>query len=277
VLSEQLTYPGMKALASHAELRLHPVAIDDEGVSPDALDAACRATAARALYLMPTVHNPTTSIMPLERRQRIVEVARRHSLILIEDDVYGFLAEPSPPPLATLAPELTFYLTSFSKSLAPGLRIGYVVPPPARFDDTIGAVRATQWMAGPLPAAIASHLIESGQAHAIAEGHRAEARARQRIARDILGTQAILAYPNAFHIWLGLPEPWRRDEFVAELRRRGVLVTSADAFAVGRSPTPHAVRVCLGGAVRSHGELETALKKVALLLAGRDRPHLSIV
>src|SRR5208282_1088359 len=103
--------------------RLHPMAMDAEGVLPEALEAACRG-GLRVAVVSPTLHNPTTATMGLERRRRLAEVARARDLVLVEEDVYGLLPEGAPPPLATLAPERVVYLTGLSKTVAPGLRIG---------------------------------------------------------------------------------------------------------------------------------------------------------
>ena len=121
--------PASATSASAAGLRLRGLALDDEGVLPDALDAACRSEPARLLVLNPTIHNPTTATMSAERCRAIAALAREHDLIVVEDDVYGRLPEQRAPPIATLAPERTIYITSASKSVAPGLRLGMLLCP----------------------------------------------------------------------------------------------------------------------------------------------------
>ncbi len=120
VLTEALTYPGMKALAALLGLRLLPLAMDEHGLRPEALEAACRGGRARALYTVPSLHNPTTVVLPEERRREIAAIARRHGLLIVEDDVHGPLLEPSPRPLSLFAPELSVYLAGMAKILAPG-------------------------------------------------------------------------------------------------------------------------------------------------------------
>ena len=97
----------------------------------------------KAVYLIPTLHNPTTAVMPEARRREIADVARAHGLRIIEDDVHGLVPTDPPAPLATLAPELSYYLTSTSKTLAPGLRIAYVAAPPADVPRLAASLRAT--------------------------------------------------------------------------------------------------------------------------------------
>ena len=140
VLIEQLTYAGICHIGERCGLRLRGVALDDEGVLPDALDAACRSEPARLLVLNPTIHNPTTATMSAERCRAIAALAREHDLIVVEDDVYGRLPEQRAPPIATLAPERTIYITSASKSVAPGLRLGMLLCP-QRYLEPIAAAQ----------------------------------------------------------------------------------------------------------------------------------------
>jgi DNA-binding transcriptional MocR family regulator len=265
LLTEELTYAGLKAVAGLLHLRLRGLPIDRHGLRPDALDAACREAGAKAVYLIPTLHNPTTAVMPEARRAEIVAVARAHGLAIVEDDVHGLLPQARPRPLAALAPERTHYLTSTSKTLAPGLRIAYVKAPGAIVPRLEAALRATTWAVAPLTAAVASSWIRDGTADAILEARRAEARARQALALEALGGADVDAHPEAYYLWLRLPEPWRSDSFVAEARARGVAVTPAEAFTVGRGPVPHAVRLCTGAA-RSREALVRGLGIVAELL-----------
>jgi DNA-binding transcriptional MocR family regulator len=276
LLTEELTYAGLKAVAGLLRLRLRGLAMDRHGLRPDALEDACREGGAKAAYLIPTLHNPTTAVMPAERRAEIVAVARAHGLALVEDDVHGLLPESRPAPLAALAPERTYYLTSTSKTLAPGLRIAYVKAPGAMVPRLEAALRATTWAVAPLTAAVASQWIRDGTADALVAARRAEARARQAIARERLAGADFDAHPEAYYLWLRLPDPWRSDSLVAEARARGVLLTPAGAFAVGRGPVPHAVRVCTGAA-RTRESLARGLSVVADLLHAGDPAGAAVV
>ena len=272
---EALTYPGLRALAQLLHLRLAPIAIDQEGLIPEALDAACRAAPVHVLYTMPTLHNPTTVTMPVERREALAEVARKHGLVLIEDDVYGFLLDAPLPPLAHFAPERSFYISSTSKSLMPALRVGYVHAPRAQVERLAAAVRATIYSAPPLMARIAAHWIADGTAERLAVAKRAETRQRNRMARRILAGAELAGDPAAAHLWLTLPEPWRADDFAASARRHGVGIIPAAAFAVSRQP-PNAVRICLG-AQTTFERVERAVVRLAELLATPPERYLSVV
>jgi DNA-binding transcriptional MocR family regulator len=276
LLTEALTYTGVKAVAGLLHLRLKGLAIDADGLRPDALEDACREGGAKALYLIPTHHNPTTAIMPEARRREIVAVARTHGLAIVEDDVHGLLPAERPRPIAALAPERSYYLTSTSKTLAPGLRIAYVLAPPAMVPRLVASLRATTWAVAPLTAAVASLWIRDGTADRLLAARRGEARERQAIARARLAGADLDAKPEAYYLWLRLPEPWRGDAFAAAARARGVLVTPAEAFAVGREPAPHAVRICVGAA-RTREALGRGLDAVAELLRAGEAVGAAVV
>ncbi|HET7291141.1 MAG TPA: PLP-dependent aminotransferase family protein [Vicinamibacteria bacterium] len=266
LLTEALTYPGVKGVAGLLNLRLQGVPMDAHGLVPDALEAACRSQAPRALYLIPTIHNPTTVVLSETRRREIARIARAHNVIVVEDDVHRLLAEDAPPPVAALLPELTCFLLGTSKTLAPGLRVGFIHAPAPLVPRIAAGIRATTWMAAPLMAEIVARWQRDGTAVRLLKKRREEARARQRLAAELLEGYALDAHPTAHHAWLHLPEPWRAESFVAEARRSGVAVTPAQAFQVGRAPAPHAVRLGLG-APRSREELRVGLERVAAALA----------
>jgi hypothetical protein len=138
------------------------------------------------------------------------------------------------------------------------------------------SLRATVWMAAPLMAEIASEWIKDGTAERLVEQKRAEALARQEIARRTLAGFEFDAHPLSFHLWLHLPEPWRSNEFTAQLRQRGVFVTPPEAFVPGREEAPHAVRVCLG-ATRSRVQFESDLDIIREVLKDTPNPSLSIL
>jgi len=249
VLAECLTYTGMKALAAYHGFNLAGVDIDREGLRPDALEEACRRTGARVLYAMPTLHSPTATTMSEARRAAIAEIVERHDLLVIEDNVYNFLAPAAPAPLAALLPERCFYVTSLSKCVAPGLRVGFVVPPARYLDRLVLAVRATSWMATPVAVEAGCRLIENGMLGRLVEQRRAEAARRRRLALDLLGeyldAQAT-GEAAAFHLWLPLPPERPAIEVVAAARRRGVALTPPEAVAVDER-SPNGLRLCLGG------------------------------
>src|SRR5215475_9073099 len=244
VLTEAVTYPGVKALADLLRVELVGLAMDAQGILPDAFERACRTSRPRALFCMPSLQNPSGAHMPEGRRREIAAIARRHGVAILEDDIYGFLVKNGPAPLVAHAPELGFYLVSLSKAIAPGLRIGYAAIPPEFVQRVSMSVRATTIMASPPMAELAARWIADGTGDRLSTQYRTESLARQTIAREMLQGLSYEAYPTGFHGWLTLPEHWMAAHFAAEARQRGVVITPAEVFAVGKS-VPRAVRICV--------------------------------
>ena len=271
ILTEEVTYSGIRALASILHLRLRGLPMDEDGLRPDSLETACRTDSPRALFCMSTLQNPTGRTMSVTRRRELAAIAQAHDLAVLEDDVNGFLPADPLPPIASFAPAHTYYITGTSKSLAPGLRIGYVVPPANQVDRLSAAIETTTWFTAPLLAELVTQLIESGEADAMASWKRTETEARYSLALDILGPWLGGSQSVSFHLWLTLPEPWRMETFVAQARSRGVVVNPAEEFLVDRERSHHAVRVCLGAAL-SRARLEEGLRRLAELLSFPPKP-----
>ena len=247
IACEAVTYPGIKGLAAQLGIRLVGLAADDEGIDPEAFAALCAAEPPKALYCNPTLLNPTTAVLSQARREAIAEIAKRYSVPIIEDDAYGCLPAKRPSALANLAPELTFYVTGFAKILGAGLRIAYIVAPNARYTARVSAsLRTSVVMASPFMTALATRWIGDGTVKAATLAIREESRLRQKLAAQILLKASYVGKPEAFHLWLSVPEPWSRIEFATHLRAHGVGVVVSDTFTVSGAP-PEAVRVCLGG------------------------------
>jgi DNA-binding transcriptional MocR family regulator len=269
---EELTYPGFILIAQQLGIRLVPIEMDAHGACPESLAQACRQHHPKALYCMPTLHNPTTTIMPVERRRAIADVLRRHAVPLIEDDNYwpfveaGSLPRPEPvPPLASFMPELAYYITGLAKCVTPAIRIAYMVTPDRQSAGRAAVVlRATASMASPFNAALASQWIEDGTAAAVLKAICDETAGRRAIAQRILPGVARHTDPRAFHLWLHVPAPWTRSMLAEQLRMYNISIAVSDAFSVTRAP--EAVRLCLGGPL-SRADLEYGLQRIAELLA----------
>jgi len=276
LLTEHLTFFGIKSVARVLGLRLHGVDMDSEGIVPDALDAAIRATGAKAIYLVSTMQNPTNVNLSPERRQAVAEICRKHGVAVIEDDILAFLMDEPLAPIATYLPELTLYITNLSKSVAPALRVGYLACPPGLVDSALVAMRASSVMASPILQETAARLIEDGTAWENALLVREEQRERQKLTRRILAGQEMVALDTSFHVWLKLPEPWRREAFFAEAQRRGVGIAAADVFATGRQAVPHCARISTSAAP-TRAELQHGLQVLADILANEDHRNLPVI
>lgn len=264
ILTEPLIYPGLIGAARQHGLAMVPVASDVDGPLPDALDEAASRYGAKLLALTPTLQNPTCITLPERRRQELVAVARRHDLILIEDDPYSLLARDAPAPLAALAPERTWHVATLSKVLTPGLRTAFVVMPEGTASAPfLAALRATALMPAPLMTALAAHWIRIGAAKDLLEGVRREAAERQLLARGILPA-TMQAHPHALHVWQPLPAHWGRERLIERAREAGLGVMAADAFITG-GLAPDAIRIALG-AIPERARLAEALGLLAELI-----------
>ncbi|MGN6309122.1 MAG: PLP-dependent aminotransferase family protein [Xanthobacteraceae bacterium] len=261
VLTENLTFPGIKAAASRLGVRLVGVEMDRDGVLPDALEAACKQHQPKAIYLIPTLHNPSTATLPPARRRAIADIVRHHGVWLIEDDAYGFL-EPSVQPIADLVPERTYFAASMSKCIAPALRASYLLVPDVAAEQVMrNNLQATMQMPPLLMVALLTHWIRTGVADQIIQAIRNEAIGRQQLAARMLHGSQFAARPAGHHLWLALPRQWHSAEFLSDVLRHGLAVVGREAFAVGAGAA-QGVRVSLGAA-RNRAELSQALQLLA--------------
>lgn len=239
VAVDTLTYPGFKVLAHSLGLEL--AALPDL----DALEQLCSQRPVRAVYAMPTMHNPLGTVMSSSVRSRLVAIARRHGLLIIEDAAYAYLASDCPPPLAALAPETTIYVSSLSKSVGTGLRVGFVTAPSTQIAAIERAIRATTWNTPALATAIACNWLDDGTVDRLEAQKRVDAGMRQAIARDVLNGLPFAGHPSSYFLWLPLAESARADRIAASLARRRISVSTAEPFAT-TAHVPQALRLALG-------------------------------
>jgi DNA-binding transcriptional MocR family regulator len=272
-LTEWLTWPGAISAGRLTGIRLVPLGMDEQGILPEAFERACAENRPRFLYVMPTLQNPTTAIAGPERRKEIVEIARKHGVLIVEDDAYGFLLRPRAITYYELAPDITIYLTSLSKSISPALRVGYMAVPSQLHRTFRGAARATMSMVSPILLDVANHLIETGAAEEAASFQTSVAKKRMALTESILG----LTGPGqaSFHFWLKLPPDMPNSAFVASALARGVSVTPGDAFVVDWAQDAGGVRLCLC-AEPSEERLVTALNIINDILHS-DRSKAPVV
>lgn len=271
-----LNYPGLLSAAGLLGIRLAPVALDAEGVVPESLDEACSRDPVRGVYLMPGAHNPTSASPSRARQERLAQVARAHGLQVIEDAAYALTAEEPLATVASLAPERTSFIASVSKAVAGGLRVAFVAAPADMVERLELGITGTTWMASPLCAEIAAGWMADGTAEAVLRRKRMEAARRMECARRVLVGRELAGLEQGYFLWLRLPEPWRASDFERAAGLRGVTVIGADAFAVGQTAAPAAVRVSLSAA-RGMDELERGLAVLAQLMDEAPRPVRAIV
>ena len=266
VAVDSLTYPGFKLLAEAHRLELLPIRAAGEGPDLRELEAACKRRRVRAIYTMPTLHNPLGWVMGITRRRELVSIARRHGLLIIEDAAYAFLADDAPIPLAALAPEATVYVSGFSKSVATGLRVGFVAAPDALVPKIERAIRATTWNTPGVMTAIACGWLDDGTVTRLESAKRKDATIRQATAVEVLRPLQLVGHPASYFAWLRLGEEVRADQVAAALMRENVSVSTAEPFST--SPVvPHAIRLALGSVELT--TLRRALASVKRVIADR--------
>lgn len=266
VLCEAITYPGIRSICARLNLRLIGLPGDAEGIDPAALEAAIRHHRPKALYLNPTLHNPTTRTISLARRQAIAHVILAHRLPLIEDDAYGFIPPKPPAPLASFAPDLVWHIGGLAKCIGAGLRLAYTVAPDEHAARELAhQIRVISVMPSPLNMALATRWIIDGTADSIRRFVRDESEARQAIAAAALGAARFEAAPQAFNVWLHLPARLSRAEIIGRMAGTGLGIMPSDAFTVS-GPPAEAIRVCLGGQIR-RSQLRDAMGLLAFLMS----------
>lgn len=259
VAVDALTYSGFKVIAEAHRLEMVPVPLKDDGPDLDALEKLCCKRRIKAVYTMPTLHNPMGWVMDLAWRVRLVAIARQHGLMLIEDAAYAFLADEPPTPLRNLAPELTVYVSGFSKNVATGLRVGFVVAPLQWVPAIERTIRATTWNTPGVMTALVCGWIEDGTVARLEVEKREDATRRQALARTVLAGLRIVGHPASYFLWVQLPEDARADQVAVELLAMNIAVSTAEPFATA-GPVPHAIRLALGSVDMT--ALSEALHKV---------------
>ena len=265
LLTEQLTYQPVKAMAARLGLKIAAIASDSEGPCPEDLDRLCRQRRVRAVYLTPTLHTPTGRTMPLARREAIAALLNAHGVHLIEDDVFGLFHPGRPQPIAGLAPDLTISITSTSKYLAPGLRVGFVHAPAGLAGAIRGAVNLSCWMTPPLTTEIVARWIADGTADDLVGRQISAASGRHVLARRILGDHMPRGQTSGLHLWLDLPAGWTSEAFCARAAGRNVLVTNGAAFAISHQAGTTSIRICLSHEADA-ARLETGLQTIRAIL-----------
>ena len=260
VAVDALTYSGFKVLAETLHLEIVAIPVTADGPDVEALQQLCRKRPVRAVYSIPTLHNPLGWVMSLAQREQLVAVARQHHLMIIEDAAYAFLADDAPSPLAALAPERTVYVGGFSKSVATGLRVGFVAAPPAWVKKLERTIMATTWNVPGVMSALAVAWIEDGTVAQLEAQKRHDAQVRQALAAQVLKGVNYISHPSSYFLWLPLGEDARADQVAMLLQREGISVSTAEPFAVSAT-VPHALRLALGSV--DMAALREALVKVA--------------
>lgn len=238
VVIEDPTYTGALSVLNSLGARIVGVPVDDEGIRPDVLDVALGRHRPKLLYVQPTFHNPTTSVMGRRRRRDIVELCRRHRCLIVEDDWAGDLrlAGESVSTLHAMdGGSNVVYLSTFSKVLMPGLRVGWAVAPDAVMERLVELKRLQDCGTSPLIQAALDHFLRSGGLATHLQTTLPAYRARRDAMLDALTRhfpkEAEFSSPSGgLFIWVTLPPSFDCRGLFAAARRRGVLYSQGDLF-----------------------------------------------
>lgn len=263
---EELSYANVPRAAQMMGRRPVSVPMDEYGAIPEELEHICAQQHPKLIFLMPGLQNPTLAAMPTERREAIAAIARRYNLLIIEDNVYGCLHEDPAPPIAALAPDLTFHVSGMSKSVSAGLRAAWVACPPHTASRVLTATRLLTGGKTFLMTELAARLVLSGAADDIRNRVAVEIADRVAMVRETFASYEFNASESAPFIWLKLPEPWLSGTFKTAAEREKVLIDAEDEFKSGRSDRMfHRVRVAFSNPV-DRETVQTGLWRLRTLL-----------
>ncbi|MHB8153300.1 MAG: aminotransferase-like domain-containing protein, partial [Bacillati bacterium] len=272
IVVEQPSYPGALQIFQICGLRAIAVPVDDDGMRVDHVEAILRTRRPRFIYTMPSLHNPTGATMNVDRRERLVILAKRAGVPIVEDDPYGPLAAPSSPPLLALAPDHVVYLSTFSKTIAPSLRVGFLAAPRMILERLLLRKQAYD-MATSLyaQAAICDYLERGYDAHV--DLLREELLLRRRLADEAIARHwpaAIRASKpgGGFYLWATMPRELRARPLLDAAERLGASFLFGEAFYVG-SGGDHNFRLALTSVKRDEiGEGIARIGKAIASLRG---------
>ncbi|MDR6759399.1 DNA-binding transcriptional MocR family regulator [Mycoplana sp. BE70] len=270
ILTDRLTYFGLRALAATLQFSLVCVDSDEDGILPNSIEAICRSQRVTGLFVVPTLHNPTAKTLDAERRQQIATLARTFDFIVVEDDVYSLLADNGLKPISALCPERAFYITTTSKALAPSLCLGYLVAPAEHVGVAAESARLTGSMATPVSALVMTRWVEDGTARKLLDANRREINLRQMMVDEVFNGLDYRSAPYSMFLWLRLPEPWRAIDFAAGCRRRGVKLLPSPDFAADNKEIEQGVRINISGTI-GIDRLRQALETLRQLCEDRPR------
>ena len=267
IVSEDIGHHTLRPLARFLGIRLQGVTVDAGGICPEALERICAKEPVKAVYLIPNGANPLAFTMTESRRAAVIEVARRHDLLIIENQSWGPLQDAPPPPMAAMAPERVLYFTSLTKCLLPGLRVGYLVVP-----DHLGASAAnrhmvTSWMATNMMTEIAGRWIEEGTAETLLNRQQLALRDRADFAANVFRGLDMRTSSNGLHLWLPCHDIYEEAELVKSIRESGVAVANGASFAIGPPDRHPGLRVSIGG--QSFPEFARGIRMIDARLRNR--------
>jgi len=241
---EEWTYPIVLKLARRLGRTPIPIAMDDKGVIPHAVFEAYQRKPFATLYVQPTIHNPTTVTMPLERRRELLDVTSKLGITAIEDRAYTFLSNETLPCLVDLKPD-TVSIDSFTKRGAPGLSLGVITALPNRLPLLTQVALEMGWIAQTFAIHAVIGWIIDGALLEIEAAKRTDAAERQRTFMRAFTTSDTLVRCAGYHAWVQPQGDLRSQAVLEHLQNKGIAVTAANAYCSSAALPYEAVRVAL--------------------------------
>ncbi|HYW52657.1 MAG TPA: PLP-dependent aminotransferase family protein [Dongiaceae bacterium] len=263
IVVEAPTYPGALQIFQIAGLRAIPVPVDEDGMRVDHVEAILRTRRPRFIYTMPSIHNPTGVTMNADRRDRLVTLAQRYGVPVVEDDPYGELAAPPVPPLLARDPEYVIHLSSFSKTIAPSLRLGWLVAPRTIYERLLLRKQSYDMASSMyMQAGVCDYLERGYDAHVAAL--RGELRERRTIARAAIERwwpvgMRVAPGGDGYYLWATAPRETRARALLANAERRGASFLFGEAF-FAQSGGDHNFRLALTPVAR--GAIEEGIRRI---------------
>ncbi len=252
------TYPNFIELAKMLNIQLIPIEGDESGMKPEGLEAVCRTNQLQGIYLSPSCNNPTAVIMNMNRRKEIAEVINKFGLILIEDDIYSFLAPNGYFPISHFVPERFVYILSISKSLSSGIRVAFIAYANPLVEKITYGIINLNVKTSALNAEIIAELINTGAAEQIVKIKREISQERNLVYQKYFQIDNPNENSISFFRWLPLNKQWQLNQFEHTALTRGIHVYHSHRFLVKKDESPQFVRISLTSP-KDSDELEKGL------------------
>jgi DNA-binding transcriptional MocR family regulator len=273
VATEVFGHHSLKPLANYLGIKLIGVRGDHSGILPDQLAKVCGTTSISALVLQPTVINPTAILLSDHRRREIAEIAKYFNVTIVENDPLGPLVSNKPATIFSIATDQCFYVTSFTKIIMPGLRIGYMAVPSKYAATAMNRHLVTNWMATPLVEQIATNWVFDGTAIEFVEWQRQALGLRHALFNRLMGDFRFTSHPQSLHAWIPLPDEHQEAGFVEHAKALGVAVARGSSFLANDTAPYPAIRVSVGSV--TFNQLTEGLSAIAKILNSLPEPPLS--
>jgi 2-aminoadipate transaminase len=270
VLVEAPTYDRPLKILARLGAEAVSVAMDDEGLDPDALERGLAAGETSFLYTIPTFQNPSGRTLSTERRRRVVELARAHGVPVLEDDPYGLVryeGEPPPSLYELEGGDLVTYASSFSKTVAPGVRVGWFVAP-AGLAERIEARAVSNYISPPfLTQATVFELIDRGAFEPNLKRIRGLLKSRRdamlaALARELAGEATWSEPQGGYFVWVDLPTG--AGDLLARAEAAGVTFVKGSDFYPDGAGGSTSARLAFSSA--SLSEIDEGVSTIASLL-----------